>query len=153
MYLYLTDEKATHSLAKTLANQAILGDVYLLEGDLGSGKTSFARSFIRSFGCDKEEVPSPTFTVLQQYPLKEYMIWHYDLYRLKDPSELEELGIDDAFREGISLIEWPDRLGTWHPQSYFLLKFEIKSESERTIYIKSSPDYSDRLRSLHDQRT
>jgi tRNA threonylcarbamoyladenosine biosynthesis protein TsaE len=111
----LPDEAATAALAAKISALAASGDVIALKGDLGTGKTAFARAFIRSRGGD-EEVPSPTFTLVQLYELDPTAIWHFDLYRLRSAEEAWELGIEDAFSEGISLIEWPERLGPLLPE-------------------------------------
>ncbi|HEV2301468.1 MAG TPA: tRNA (adenosine(37)-N6)-threonylcarbamoyltransferase complex ATPase subunit type 1 TsaE [Stellaceae bacterium] len=111
----LPDEAATGALAKGLAAHARAGDVIALCGELGTGKTSFARAFIRARGGG-EEVPSPTFTLVQVYDLPGAAVWHFDLYRLEAAEEAWELGIEEAFAEGISLIEWPERLGPLLPR-------------------------------------
>src|SRR6266851_356070 len=110
----LSDEAATAALAARIAALARPGDVIALKGELGAGKTSFARAFIRARG-GVEAVPSPTFTLVQVYELADGPIWHIDGYRLRDPEEAWELDIEDAFREGVSLIEWPERLGPLIP--------------------------------------
>ncbi|MGC2414249.1 MAG: tRNA (adenosine(37)-N6)-threonylcarbamoyltransferase complex ATPase subunit type 1 TsaE [Stellaceae bacterium] len=110
----LPDEAATAALAARIAVLARPGDVIALKGELGAGKTSFARAFIRARG-GVEAVPSPSFTLVQVYELGEGTIWHIDAYRLRDPDEAWELDIEDAFHEGISLIEWPERLGPLIP--------------------------------------
>jgi tRNA threonylcarbamoyladenosine biosynthesis protein TsaE len=107
----LPDEAATARLARRVAALARPGDVIALRGDLGAGKTLFARAFI-----GEEDVPSPTFTLVQTYDRPFGRVWHFDLYRLKDPAEAVELDIEDAFAEGISLIEWPERLGALLPR-------------------------------------
>jgi tRNA threonylcarbamoyladenosine biosynthesis protein TsaE len=112
----LPDEAATAELAARVAAGARAGDVIALRGDLGVGKTSFARAFIRARGAIAEDVPSPTFTLVQIYELEAATIWHFDLYRLAAPEEAWELGIEEAFAGGISLIEWPERLGALLPQ-------------------------------------
>jgi tRNA threonylcarbamoyladenosine biosynthesis protein TsaE len=110
----LPDEAATAALAARIAALARPGDVIALKGELGAGKTSFARAFIRARG-GVEAVPSPTFTLVQVYELGEGTIWHIDLYRLRHPEEAWELDIEDAFHDGVSLIEWPERLGPLIP--------------------------------------
>lgn len=113
----LADESATAALACALAACARPGDVVALYGNLGAGKTSFARAFVRAFhDRDDEEVPSPTFTLVQTYHGPRGALWHVDAYRLRDPDEILELGLDDAQPEGILLIEWPERLGPHLPR-------------------------------------
>ena len=111
----LPDEAATAALAARIAALARPGDVIALKGELGAGKTSFARAFICARAGRDEIVPSPTFTLAQAYEFPDVTIWHFDCFRLRDPEEAWELGIEDAFRDGISLIEWPERLGSLLP--------------------------------------
>ena len=111
----LAEESATCALAVRIARAAAPGDVIALLGDLGTGKTVFARAFIRAHCGDDEEVPSPTFTLLQTYDADTLTIYHFDLYRLNHADEALELGIEEAFADGISLIEWAERLGGWLP--------------------------------------
>jgi tRNA threonylcarbamoyladenosine biosynthesis protein TsaE len=110
----LPDEPATAALAAVVAATTVPGDIVALKGELGVGKTTFARAFIRASG-NGDEVPSPTFTLVQLYDAGAATIWHFDLYRLRSPEEAWELGIEDAFADGISLIEWPERLGPLLP--------------------------------------
>jgi tRNA threonylcarbamoyladenosine biosynthesis protein TsaE len=110
----LPDEAATAALAARIAALARPGDVIALRGELGAGKTSFARAFIRARG-GAEEVPSPTFTLVQVYELGEAAVWHFDGYRLRHPEEAWELGIEEAFHDGISLLEWPEQFGPLVP--------------------------------------
>ncbi len=118
----LPDETATAALAARIATVAIPADVIALKGDLGTGKTAFARAFIRACG-NQDEVPSPTFTLVQVYDAGPTEIWHFDLYRIRSPEEAWELGIEDAFIAGISLIEWPERLGRLLPDRRLELRF------------------------------
>ncbi|PPR67132.1 MAG: tRNA threonylcarbamoyladenosine biosynthesis protein TsaE, partial [Alphaproteobacteria bacterium MarineAlpha3_Bin1] len=107
----LADEAATAELAKTVASVSRPGDVIALWGDLGTGKTVFARAFINARAGTPQEVPSPTYTLVQIYDAAGGGgIYHFDLYRIEDAGELEELGMEEAFSGGISLIEWPDRM-------------------------------------------
>ncbi len=123
MQVSLPNEAATIELAQKLAKVARAGDVVLLAGPLGAGKTSFARAFIRALSGDAGlNVPSPTFTLVQQYEAGEVGIWHYDLWRLRDHHALEELGWDEA-QSGIVLVEWPDRLGPLTPEGALRVTF------------------------------
>lgn len=118
----LPDEAATAALAGRLAARARRGDVIGLAGELGSGKTTFARAFIRALGAGDEEVPSPTFTLVETYAFPgKPPVWHFDLYRLSFAAEAYELGIEEAFAEGVSLIEWPERLGALLPEDHLAL--------------------------------
>jgi tRNA threonylcarbamoyladenosine biosynthesis protein TsaE len=111
----LGDEAATVALACRVAAVARAGDVIALAGDLGTGKTRFARAFVDAAAGDGEEVPSPTFTLVQTYDSPAGPIWHFDLYRLTRPDEAYELGLEEALADGIALIEWPDRLADLLP--------------------------------------
>ena len=116
--LDLPDEAATVSLAGRIAPLARPGDVLALWGDLGTGKTVFARAFVRGRGVPAEEVPSPTFTLVQVYepgPGFAGAVHHFDLFRLTAAEEAYELDIEEAFADGVSLIEWPGRLGRLLP--------------------------------------
>ncbi|MDD9991638.1 MAG: tRNA (adenosine(37)-N6)-threonylcarbamoyltransferase complex ATPase subunit type 1 TsaE [Rhodospirillales bacterium] len=127
----------TERLAQCLAPHAVLGDVIGLCGALGSGKTAFARAFIRArLGRPAEEVPSPTFTLVQLYEHAAGAIWHFDLYRLSVPEHAYELGIEDAFSGAISLIEWPEKIGDMMPADW--LKVQLapgRNEEARLITI------------------
>ena len=112
----LADETATVRLAWHVAMLARPGDMLALHGGLGSGKTSFARAFLRARAGDPLlEVPSPTFTLVQVYDLPGGAIWHLDLYRLAAPEEVWELGLEEAYGDAILLVEWAERLGPLLP--------------------------------------
>jgi len=109
--LILADEAATVALGRALAPLLAIGDFVTLTGDLGAGKTALARAIVRTrMGREDEDVPSPTFTLIQTYDAPDLLITHADLYRLDDPSELRELGLGEALDEGAVLMEWPDRM-------------------------------------------
>ncbi|MGF1454785.1 MAG: tRNA (adenosine(37)-N6)-threonylcarbamoyltransferase complex ATPase subunit type 1 TsaE [Alphaproteobacteria bacterium] len=107
----LRDDTDTARLGARLAAAAAPGDVIALSGDLGAGKTTLARGFVRALTALDEEVPSPTFTLVQTYDAARFPIWHFDLYRIGEPAEVVELGWDEALAGGVSLVEWPERLG------------------------------------------
>jgi tRNA threonylcarbamoyladenosine biosynthesis protein TsaE len=145
----LPDEKATAALAAQLAVRAGRGDVIGLSGPLGSGKTTFARYFIGA-RMGAGEVPSPTFTLVETYqPASGPAIWHFDLYRIETPEDAYELGIEDAFADGIALIEWPEHLGALMPREHLEIALAAgKSERARTATLLASPSWSARLAGL-----
>jgi tRNA threonylcarbamoyladenosine biosynthesis protein TsaE len=115
MRLRLEDEQATIALGAKLAARARPGDVLLLEGPLGAGKSTLARAFIRNLAGDPRlTVPSPTFTLVQAYETPRGEVWHFDLWRLDGPEGLTELGWDEVDQK-IVLVEWPERLGALSP--------------------------------------
>jgi tRNA threonylcarbamoyladenosine biosynthesis protein TsaE len=141
----LPNEAATAAFAARISALAARGDIIALKGDLGAGKTTFARGFIRARGCE-EEVPSPTFTLVQVYELTAAEIWHFDLYRLKSPEEAWELDIEEAFAEGISLIEWPERLGPLLPRRRLEIEFLFGDQPEaRRVVLDAGEDWQKRL--------
>lgn len=139
-------EKDTKKLAETLAQKAKRGDVFALFGTLGMGKSVFARAFIQKL-TDAKEVPSPTFTLVQQYEASDFEIYHFDLYRLKSPDEVFELGFEEAVYEGVCLIEWPGQAGNWLPRDIF--KIEITSNKNERIF-KISAHSSEKAKRLED---
>ncbi|MEM1373453.1 MAG: tRNA (adenosine(37)-N6)-threonylcarbamoyltransferase complex ATPase subunit type 1 TsaE [Pseudomonadota bacterium] len=131
----LTDLAATISLAKQVAAGAKGGDCFLMDGPVGAGKTAFARAFIQTLIGPGEDVPSPTFTLVQTYDAPNFEVWHCDLYRLASADELVELGLEDAFAQAVTLIEWPDRLGTLAPVSAQRMVFETVGEHQRRLTV------------------
>lgn len=115
-------EEQTAELARKLAKITKIGDVWALNGTLGMGKTVFARAFIQELS-DATEVPSPTFTLLQTYATPEFDIYHYDLYRLEKPTDVFELDVEEAFYSGVSLVEWPEKMGGFLPRDVWLVAF------------------------------
>ncbi|MGR3712848.1 MAG: tRNA (adenosine(37)-N6)-threonylcarbamoyltransferase complex ATPase subunit type 1 TsaE [Shimia sp.] len=121
----LASAEDTAALALQIGATLEPGDVLLLEGDIGAGKTHFARSLIQSLLTVPEDVPSPTFTLVQMYDTARAELWHADLYRLTSPDEVVELGLMDAFEDAICLVEWPDRLADLRPDTALTLKFAL----------------------------
>src|SRR6185437_1959471 len=114
-------------LGTAIAARLRKGDTVLLEGDLGSGKTTLARAILAALGI-RENVPSPTFTLAQAYTAKNLAVTHYDLYRLKRPQEMDELGVDEALEDGAVLIEWPERAEGRLPQEALLVRLQAENE-------------------------
>jgi len=106
----LVDESATARLGAAVAGGLRVGEAVCLSGPLGAGKSSLARGLIRALAGQGEEVPSPTFTLVQTYPTPHLAVAHFDLYRLTRFEEIDELGLDDALDLGAAVIEWPERL-------------------------------------------
>lgn len=126
----LPTEAETAALGARLAGLARPGDCILLEGAIGAGKSHLARAFIRARLGRQEEVPSPTFTLVQVYDAG-VEIWHADLYRLSHPDEVWELGLDEAFDRAITLVEWPDRLGGHLPPNALRLRLDPWGEGRK----------------------
>lgn len=133
--LRLDGAEATARLAASVAALARPGDVIGLAGDLGTGKTSFARAFIAAraalCGAPEEEVPSPTFSLVQTYEMAGETIWHFDLYRLDRAQDAYELGIEEAFAGGLCLIEWPERIAALLPGDRLDVKFSYSDREDR----------------------
>jgi tRNA threonylcarbamoyladenosine biosynthesis protein TsaE len=125
----LPDLRATEALAGRVAALATVGDIIALAGPLGAGKTAFARAFITALAGTPTEVPSPTFTLLQTYATPRASIWHFDLYRLERAEEAYELGVEEAFADGISLIEWPERLAALLPDERLTVNLSDAAEA------------------------
>ena len=149
----LPDLAATERLGRALAGLLRGGDVVALTGDLGAGKTALARALIRALpgpeGADREDVPSPTFTLVQIYERAPAPVWHFDLYRIEDPREVDELGLSEALAEGITLIEWPERLGGALPPGALSVTLAFAGGGEgREAHLEGGGDWPERLAGL-----
>lgn len=132
--LFLPDPQATTALGQRLAPVLRAGDVLLLSGDLGAGKSALARAIIQARLMTPEDVPSPSYTLVQSYQAADTEIWHADLYRLGDPDECRELGLDMAFETALCLVEWPERLGDYVPRRYMLLQLSVEGDGRSLHY-------------------
>ncbi len=131
--LILRSVRETAAFGAALAPALQAGDVILLEGDVGAGKTHLARAIIRArlaaAGKEEEDIPSPTFTLVQTYDAGSCEIWHADLYRVGDPAECYELGLPDAFDTAVCLVEWPEALAEARPENALVLHLEMLPEA------------------------
>ena len=128
-------EDQTRDLAGKLAASFLPGNVIVLQGQLGSGKTVFVKGMAVALGLDEKLVNSPSYTFVNEYP-GEKPLYHLDLYRLKDPAELREIGWDEYLgRNGLVVVEWGEKAKSLLPKKYYLIIFRIVSESEREIDI------------------
>ena len=145
-----TPEK-TGEFAQQLGSILTAGDVVLLVGDIGAGKSYLARALIQSVQNIPEDVPSPTFTLVQTYDTRIGEIWHADLYRLTGPDEVIELGLVDAFETAVCLIEWPDRLGDLTPANTLNLAFAVIGDDARQITVTSDdPTWRARMSAIYN---
>ena len=124
-------EKDTISFAKKFAKTLKGDEIIALWGTLGMGKTVFAKAVIQELTGRKEDVPSPTFTLLQSYDTPLGEVFHFDFYRLKNPEEAYEIGIEDAFESGICLIEWPEKIGALLPKWAINIYFEMTDKGRQ----------------------
>src|SRR5471032_733373 len=130
----LANEEATRALMVDIAAALAPGDLLTLSGDLGAGKTTFARAMIRHLAGDQTvEVPSPTFTLMQAYELPRFHLVHADLYRLSGPGELTELGFEDAAEGAVTLLEWPDRAAGHLPPNRLDVALTLSPQQSETF--------------------
>ena len=124
-------EIETMDFAKKLAKKLKKGDIVVLTGELGSGKTKFVEGFLSNFGLENE-ISSPTFTIVNEYDAENFPIFHFDVYRLEDSSEFYEIGGEEYFDNGICLIEWGEIIQDALPSRYIHITFEKDEEDENT---------------------
>jgi tRNA threonylcarbamoyladenosine biosynthesis protein TsaE len=142
--------EGTAAIAGALASVLATGDVMALTGELGAGKTTLARHVIAArasaAGMRAPEVPSPSFTLVQVYDFPDAEVWHFDLYRLTRAEEAFELGLEEALANGITLIEWPERLGTMLPARRIDVAIDFASgEHTRSISVSAEDSAFPRL--------
>jgi tRNA threonylcarbamoyladenosine biosynthesis protein TsaE len=145
--MMLPDEATTLALARQIAALARAGDTVALWGDLGSGKTVFARGFVTAL-TGETEVPSPTFSLVQTYQGDVFTVSHFDLYRLDGPQDVRELGFDDAVADGVVLLEWPERLGYDLPEDRIDIRFRLVVAGGRFVRLEPHGSWVVRLEAL-----
>jgi tRNA threonylcarbamoyladenosine biosynthesis protein TsaE len=151
--LALPDLAATAAFGHRLAGLLRRGDVVALKGGLGAGKTTLARGIIAALSPEVTEVPSPTFTLVQTYPVRladgEAELWHFDLYRLDRPEQIDELGLDEALAGAVSLIEWPELIERQLPRDRVLsVALAIDANGARSATLSGGKSWDDRLMKL-----
>ena len=137
MEIISASARQTRAIARFIGEKLREGDVLALSGELGSGKTCFTGGLARGLGVDeKYQITSPTFTLINEYPAK-YKLYHFDVYRLKDYSEFEDLGYEEYFGEkGVVVIEWAEKIAQILPEDTLFINFEYLDENKRRIIIK-----------------
>lgn len=140
--MILPDEQSTRDIGAALAGVSKAGDVITLSGPLGVGKTALARGFLRALGHETD-VPSPSFAIVQPYEQLDPAVWHVDLYRIEDPSELDELGLDSA-ADAVLVVEWPDRAGAGAWPDALRLDLEFEEAGARRLTAKVPPSWKGR---------
>ncbi len=142
--MILADEAATRAAGASLAASFKPGDIILLEGPLGAGKTTLVRGMLAALGHDGE-VPSPSFAIVQPYEALALPLWHVDLYRIEHPGELDELGLDTIRDDGVLVVEWPMRAGegAWPPTA-LALSLEARSDGSRCLTVMAGEGWDGR---------
>ena len=140
--MILEDEEATARVGAELARRVRGGDVITLSGPLGVGKTALARGLLAALGHEGE-VPSPSFSIVQPYEELQPPVWHVDLYRVDEPSELDELGLDAA-ADAVLLVEWPERAGGNLWPEALALSFEFGQDNDRILTARVPPSWEGR---------
>lgn len=145
-----SDAASTAQAGAALAPLLRAGDVVLLYGDLGAGKTTWTRGLIQALSPEITQVVSPTFTLVQLYDTPTFPIFHYDLYRLPEdaPDAILELGWDDAVMDGLVLVEWPQRLGYLTPADALQVEIETCDDGSRRVTCRGDAAWSKRLQEL-----
>ncbi len=144
----LPTERETAALGAALGDALRVGDAVLLAGPLGAGKTTLARAIIHR-RCGVADAPSPTFTLVETYPGDDITIWHFDFYRLERAEEAWELGVEEAFADGASLIEWPERAPAALPEQALSVMLSVNGGVRRAV-LTAPPAWAERLEKIAD---
>ncbi len=149
----LEDETATGDLGRELSQFLRTGDLVAISGELGAGKTTLARALVRAYcAAAGMEVPSPTFALVQPYRGRRGALWHFDLYRVSDPREVDELGLWDAVEEGVALVEWPDRVAGDLTEDRLEIRIEDEGGKGRRAALTGFGNWVDRLNRVRRAR-
>ena len=153
MMLTSKSPQETLDLARTIAKSLKKGSIVCLHGDLGAGKTTFVKGMVKAFGFDADRVTSPTFVLMNIYEGK-LPVYHFDLYRLEKPTDMLQIGYDEfLYGEGISVIEWAERLKELYPKEYLRIELRHKATQEREIILTTSGRiYEDVIRKVGNAR-
>jgi len=138
----------TAALGAAIAAGLQIGDLIALAGDLGAGKTTLARGILTALGLTGP-MPSPTFTLVQTYEAPRLIVHHYDLYRLEDPREIAELGLDEALEDGAVLVEWPERAGGLLPEDVLSVSLTMPDAQNRLAELTGPARWASRFRGFH----
>ena len=141
----LPDLTAVGKAAERLAPLLRMRDLILLQGELGAGKTTFARALLQILGV-QEDVPSPTFTLLQTYETPHFPIYHFDFYRITNETELEELGWEEALANGLVIAEWPERAEGHFPKDRLILHFKCDGNNQRSLAFEPCGKWVERMK-------
>ena len=141
--MQLPTAQETEELGRSLAENLRKGDVIALFGNLGAGKTTLTRGLLQGLGF-AGDVASPTFPIVQVYEELDLPLWHVDLYRIEDPEEIEELGLDEARAEAALVIEWPERLGPALWQDALQLHLTVADDGMRSLTARVPPAWGER---------
>lgn len=129
-------EQDTIDFAKKLASKLSVGDIIVLNGDLGAGKTKFTEGFLSYFNLE-QEISSPTFTIVNEYDAKDLKIFHFDVYRLSDVDEFYAIGGEEYFNSGICIVEWGEIIQDALPPEYIEINITVQNEQERIFNIST----------------
>lgn len=140
----LLTAKETHRLGEALATILRAGDVIALKGDLGAGKTTLTRGLIQALCRPETDVPSPTYTLVQTYEAPDFILWHFDLYRLEHADEIFELGWTET-ASGVAIVEWPEKGGSHLPSQRLVIHLETIGDGRRAILEPIGEDWQNRL--------
>lgn len=145
--LVIEDENAMMRFGASLASILECGDVICLQGPLGAGKTTLARGLITQL-CGAKDAPSPTYTLVETYEASDLSLWHFDLYRLEEEKDVWELGLEESLDEGVSLIEWPERIASLIPENALHLEIVLdQSKHSRLLQLSGGTQWCQRLSS------